>query len=147
MLWGCAGVQWLLGYKMMTCWGNCIWGSTSNLILLIQDHVYELLNTIDACQCFFDIVSIYWSLTQHLLMIQSLTVLLLSLLWCLLLQYVLHVPHRPNLLLFSLSGFFFIIIINLAPPPFCIMYILLFISVSSVSWHLIHTLDVGILSF
>lgn len=25
----------------------------------IQDHVYELLNTIDACQCFFDIVSIH----------------------------------------------------------------------------------------
>lgn len=27
-------------------------------LFFIQDHVYELLNTIDACQCFFDIVSI-----------------------------------------------------------------------------------------
>lgn len=25
-----------------------------------QDHVYELLNTIDACQCYFDIVSAYF---------------------------------------------------------------------------------------
>ena len=30
---------------------------TSNLPF--QDHVYELLNTIDACQCFLDIVSAY----------------------------------------------------------------------------------------
>lgn len=29
----------------------------AHLFVLFKDHVYELLNTIDACQCFFNIVS------------------------------------------------------------------------------------------
>uniref|UniRef100_A0A8D3CE28 Nck-associated protein 1-like n=1 Tax=Scophthalmus maximus TaxID=52904 RepID=A0A8D3CE28_SCOMX len=35
-------------------------------VIEFRDHVYELLNTIDACQCFFDIVSIYYVLHRSL---------------------------------------------------------------------------------
>lgn len=43
-----------------------------------QDHVCELLNTVDACQVFFDIVSSFtWALSNHQL--QTLTSLLASL--------------------------------------------------------------------
>ena len=31
----------------------------SHLQFYLQDHVYELLNTIDACQCHFDIVRFF----------------------------------------------------------------------------------------
>lgn len=37
----------------------------SHRSLSFQDHVYELLNTIDACQCFFDIVSINVAILSH----------------------------------------------------------------------------------
>lgn len=96
-------------------------------LFFTQDHVYELLNTIDACQCFFDIVSFYCGGCDSLKSAKALksyptsadnptrshSHTLFILLLC---RLLLPAPSyrlcflSPTLLLFSLSVFFIIII-------------------------------------
>lgn len=134
-------------------------------MFFIQDHVYELLNTIDACQCFFDIVSIYnififihksgKTLESNTASADNLTSCHSSLLFFIHSATMLFILPAPYCRLRSLSSpppasfcslcqVFFIIIIKVAPLALCIMYILLYFSVIRVSCALICTDNVGI---